>query len=150
MEVVPRRAIRPDDPRLLAQLVFCLASSNQLEKAEAKLGLLPAAIERHASGIDRTNWNVIMAADRWLIAFRRGLLAEGHDHYEQAMRTAKEYELNDSAAIAILYYAREVTRTEPEHGRQILGEARSVLTAFHEPLRHIYEQVLLRAEQQLK
>jgi hypothetical protein len=143
-------AANPDDPRVLAQLVFCFASSNRLDEAEAKLAQMPPAVDRHASGKERDEWNVVMEADRGLIAFRRGLFADGNHHYEQAIRSATSHGLRETAAAALLYYAREIARADPNHGLKALSDARAVLVAFHESIRHVYEQVIVRAEQRLR
>jgi hypothetical protein len=82
-----------------------------------------------------------------LIAFRRGLAADGHVFYSRAIEHAARHGLREAGAAAVLYYAREVARAEPKHRTRSILEARPALDLFTGPLRHVYAEVLARIEE---
>ena len=139
-------AANPDDPRLIAQRVFFHASAGELEEAEVLLSEMPAAVEQHVSGSEKAEWEVVMEADRGLIAFRRGHATAGQAHYDRAIRLAADNRLRETGATAFLYYAREVARAVPARAGAVIADARQLLDVFHPSVRHVYEQILVRAE----
>lgn len=132
----------PDDPRLIAQLAFCHAYQDDLERAEQLLLELPTAIAHHPTIASKLHWDVLQAADRGLIAFRRGRIEDGRREYERAIRLATEHEERQLAATALLYYAREEARASPSTAATTLAEARRALDAYPSVIRPLYEQLL--------
>jgi hypothetical protein len=121
----------PGDPRLIAQLLYCRASDGQVEAAESLLEKLERTIRQGESGRSEAEWNVILSADRGLLAFRRGNHAEGRRFYEAALEIAVENRLAQFAASAYVNYVREEVLTNP--GLQIpeddLGRAAQAFPA---------------------
>ena len=69
----------PGDPRLLAMKFYCLASTNEIVRAKTILDDLPDIISRHPKDIPSTQWDVLLEADRGLLAFRSGNYSLGRD-----------------------------------------------------------------------
>ena len=138
------RAANPHDPRLIAQLAFCRASLGDLEAAEQLLtDTLPGAIKRYSGIRPAAEWMVLEAADRGLIAFRRGQLTEGHRHYSRAIELAVHHRLKELATVATLYYAREQAHVLSDSSG-ILSDARQMLAALAPVTRPAYECLLRR------
>lgn len=133
----------PSDPRPVAQLVFCYATQNRLSDAEAELNLLSVLL-RHNEHADE-DWDVLNAANRGLISFRRGDTEQGRQHYERAIQLATARKKKQLAAGALIYLVREECRANPAAADQLIARARPVLDAWPSFLRPAYEQLLQRA-----
>lgn len=107
------RLANPDDPRLLAQLFYCQASRGEVDAAESILPRLETAIENDESGRSAEEWEVMLNADRGLLAYRQGHVVEGRRLYGEAMRVAKSNKLRETHALALLNYVREEARWNP-------------------------------------
>ena len=107
------RLANPEDPRLLAQLFYCRASRGEVGAAAAVLPKLETAVDSDESDRSPEEWKVMLHADRGLLAFRRGQVAEGRRFYGEAMRVAKSNNLSQVHALALLNYAREEARLNP-------------------------------------
>jgi len=105
------RAANPDDPRLLAEVIYSEASCGRWEEAEK---LLPALqrLARRDEGRS-TEWEVMIVADKGLIAYRRGDREQGRVYYEQAIDLATRNDLNQWAASAHLNHMREEMIANP-------------------------------------
>lgn len=103
----------PDDPRLLAQLLYCEGSQGHVVEAEELLRVLMGAITRHPGIQSDSQWEVMLTADRGLIAYRRGDVAAGRSHYENAMSIAASNRLPEFAATAYLNLIREEALANP-------------------------------------
>ena len=107
------RLANPNDPRLLAQLFYCKASRGEVDSAESILPRLETAIEDDEGHRSPEEWEVMLHADRGLLAYRRGHMAEGRRLYREAMRVAKSSKLREAHALALLNYVREEARSNP-------------------------------------
>lgn len=134
----------PDDPRILSQLVFCKASQGLLSEAERLLGKLEGVVTSDARSEAFYRWEVLMAADRGLIAFRRGDTQEGRRQYREAIELAAKHRLHHLEAIAAIYFAREVRLSGAQDEAEILGEAEKALQHIAPPLRPAYGLLLRR------
>ena len=107
------RLANPDDPRLLAQLFYCRASRGEVDAAESVLPRLETAIENDEGHRRPEEWEVMLHADRGLLAYRRGHVAEGRRLYDAALRVAKSNKLREAHSLALLNYVREEARSNP-------------------------------------
>lgn len=105
------RRSNPGDPRLLANEFYALASLGRIEEAAVTL----ASLERVAqgSGWSQPEWEVLLEADRGLLAFRRGDTARGVDHYRTAIGMATRIGFQELSAHAYLNMAMELVRHDP-------------------------------------
>ena len=134
--VVAARLANPEDPRLLAQLFYCQASRGEVGAAESILPRLETAIENDESDRGREEWEVMLHADRGLLAFRQGHVAEGRRLYGEAMRVAKSTNLREAHALALLNYVREEARSNPMAAIDY-GELRKAVDVFPPATRRI-------------
>ena len=101
------RVANPGDPRLVAQLLYCKASVGQLESARALLPELERlALAPQAKGRPE-EWEAVIEADRGLLAFRSGDVGSGRAHYQNAIEVASRRGLKQTAATALVNFARE-------------------------------------------
>jgi len=138
------RVANPDDPRLLTHLVYCYASMNELERAERLLTHeLAAAVRKSPHRMSDIEWQVISAADRGLIAFRRGLIAEGRLRYREAIETAMRARHPALRVGALINLAREEALANPS---AVLPseELEDALGGLPEELRPPYERFIDR------
>ncbi|MDX2208047.1 MAG: hypothetical protein SFU57_10415 [Gemmatimonadales bacterium] len=108
----------PSNPRLLANEFYALASLNKVGEAADTL----AELDRLASGSGwtRLEWDVLLEADRGLLAFRSGDPQRGSAHYRRAMDIAAAEGFLEHGAHAFLNFAMEQVRSDP---RSDLSEA---------------------------
>lgn len=104
------RVANPDDPRLIADLLYNKASIDDVDAAETLLSSLENSIEDSQIDWPKGGWDVVLAADRGLIAFRKGNYASGRDWYSKALHVATEEELPEFGASALMNLAREESR----------------------------------------
>lgn len=104
------RIANPDDPRLIADLLYNKASADQVDTADALLPVLERALVTDDAGQSEAEWRVLLAADRGLIAFRRGLHEVGRQHYANALDMASRGGLREFGASALINVAREEAR----------------------------------------
>ena len=138
------RLANPDDPRLILQLIYCVASQGDPDEAERLLTEdLPVAIRRHPGRLPENDHKIFEVADRGLIAYRRGQVQEGRLHYERAMTLAREAGSPTLEAGALLNFLREEALANP--GSAIPWESASaLLKAFPASVRPFYESFLER------
>lgn len=101
------RAANPGDLRLLAQLLYCQACAGMLDEAERNLRLLETSVKGISSQLLDAEWEVLLNADRGLIAFRRGHLEEGRRWYKMAADVADAHRLPEYAASVLINFTRE-------------------------------------------
>lgn len=107
------RLANPHDPRLLANLFYCRASVGDTEEARKILPELESAV-RSSQGVGiSAEWEVTLAADRGLLAFRSGNPTEGRRLYDEALKVAREHSLREIYAMALLNFIREEVRLNP-------------------------------------
>jgi tetratricopeptide (TPR) repeat protein len=135
----------PGDARAIAQLAYCYASNDRLDEAETKLDELAVVVRRQGGDHTSGAWDVYTAADRGLIAFRRGNLLEGRRQYLRAIEIATDRKLRETAAIAILHYVAEEACSHPAEAARYLAEGRRALDAIDAVVRPAYERILDRA-----
>jgi tetratricopeptide (TPR) repeat protein len=128
------RVANPDDPRLIAELLYNKASIDDVDSAEELLPSLERSIEGSQVDLPQAGWDVLLAADRGLIAFRRGSYAAGRDWYSKALDVASEHGLPEFGASALMNLAREEARIGggANVGREALERAVEV---FPQPAR---------------
>lgn len=126
------------DPRLMVSRFYSEASSGRLAEASASL----AELEQHdsAPGYSPAEWQVLLEADRGLLAFRSGNQERGTQHYERAIGIAAEGGFRSMGALAYLHYLMEVVRVAPttaiedselDRALDLLPmSSRTVMTAF--------------------
>lgn len=110
----------PNEPILLNNLAFSLASSGQIEKAEKVFQRIKPA------NIRDDNELVAITATQGLLLFRRGYADEGRLFYRQAIAAAKKHGFKKSVAVGSIYLAREEARLNTDEAR------RSIEVAFDE------------------
>jgi tetratricopeptide (TPR) repeat protein len=110
------RAANPNNPHLLAQLVFCYASLGKLGSAQQLLSNLEDTLRFDTGDRSAPEWRPFLAADRGLIAFRQGKIDEGRGYYDEAIRLSSEGGWLVIAATAQIYRAREEARVNPSEG----------------------------------
>jgi tetratricopeptide (TPR) repeat protein len=119
----------PGDIRLTVQSLYCLASMGRVDEAAAQLPLLETAAASGDSTFTPPAWDVLLAADRGLLAFRNGNVEEGRAAYAGAIELAAANRLREAGASALINYIREEARIGegPPVGAQ---EVRDVIGAF--------------------
>lgn len=93
----------PKSPHLRNSLIFALGASGNLQAAEA------AIAEMKSVDLDRVN-ELILSANRGLVAFRRGRLGSGEAFYKAAIAGFKRQGHDHLSVSALAYFAREATR----------------------------------------
>ena len=78
----------------------------------------------------------MLHADRGLLAYHRGHVAEGRRLYGGAMRVAKSNKLRETHALALLNYVREEARSNPISPVDF-GELRKAVDVFPRATRGI-------------
>lgn len=144
--VAAARLANPDDPHLLAQLFYCRASRGEIDSAESMLPRLEAAISNDRGHRSPKEWEVMLHADRGLLAYRRGHVAEGKRLYHEAMRVAKSSKLREAHAMALLNYAREEARSNPLAPVDY-GELQNAVDVFPRAVQGIVEHFLKQIPQ---
>ena len=134
--VAAARLANPDNAELLAQLFYCRASRGEVDAAESVLPRLEAAIENDESHRGPKEWEVLLHADRGLLAYRQGDVTEGRRLYSVALRVAKSNKLREAHALALLNYVREEARSNLALPVDI-GELRSAVDVFPRAIRGI-------------
>ena len=140
------RLANPEDPHLLAQLFYCQASRGEIDSAESMLPRLETAIENDQGHRSPEEWEVMLHADRGLLAYRRGHVEEGRRLYHEAMRVAKSNKLREAHALALLNYAREEARSNPLVPVEF-GELQKAVDVFPRAVRGIVEYFLKQIPQ---
>lgn len=104
------RVANPDDPRLIADLLYNRASVGEVEAAEDLLPVLERSIAERTAERLKGEWDVLVAADRGLIAFRKGEHEVGRTWYAKALEMASAGGLQEFGASALINLAREEAR----------------------------------------
>jgi tetratricopeptide (TPR) repeat protein len=108
-------------PRLLANYFYALACSGRVPEAAVTLANLEAS---GTTGIwQDVERNILLEADKGLLAFRSGDLEHGVKHYTEAMELADKAGLPEMRAHAYLNFVMESVRANP--GQAIDEEALS-------------------------
>jgi tetratricopeptide (TPR) repeat protein len=92
--------VNPDDPMLINNLAFALASANKLDEAASILKRIDLAQTSDASAIT-------LAATHGLLLFRAGFPDRGRELYQLAIRRANNQGIVKYRVMADLYLARE-------------------------------------------
>ena len=138
------RLANRDDPRLIVELIYCLASQDKIDDAESLLLTdLPRAVSRRPGIMSDVSLRVIETADHGLIAFRRGDFPNGRRFYERAILFAREAGSDVLAASALLHFLREEARANLTADLP-WEQARQALKAFPPNTRPFYERFLGR------
>jgi tetratricopeptide (TPR) repeat protein len=135
----------PEDPQLILQLIYCVASQGKTDRAERLLTHdLPNSVRRNPSDIPTAHLPVFVAADQGLIAYRRNQFAQGKACYERAIALARDARDPALEAAALLNLIREEVRANPS---SIVPweKAEHVLKAFPTSDRLFYERFLERS-----
>jgi tetratricopeptide (TPR) repeat protein len=110
----------PDDPMLINNLAFALASANRLEEAEEIVKKINLDEVSGAKAIT-------LAATTGLLLFRTGFPDRGRELYQLAIRRANNQQILKYRVMADLYLAREelIANTPIAHdaAARALGEA---------------------------
>lgn len=110
----------PQDPTILNNLVFALATSNRIVEAEMYKARWPS-FESMELG-DQTAY----LATNGLIAYRKGDIEEGRVLYQQAVTTARRSGDKELEALAAIYFAREELLVRSMHAEEIIRQALEV------------------------
>ena len=140
------RLANPDDPRLLAQLFYCRASGGELEAAESILPQLEAGSKNDTGYQSSEEWEVMLHADRGLLAYRQGRVSEGRRHYRTALDFAQSNKLREAYALALLNGAREEVRSNPAVQVDI-SELRNAVDVFPRATRAVVAAFLKQIPQ---
>ena len=141
------RRVCPLDPSLIAQETYVRAELGDLRGAEQLLAKrLPLAIRTSGESTDDIRWAVPMAADRGMIAFRRGRRKEGRFHYQNAVALAgTKRKHRYMATAARWHWIREECR-----GRELTPAMRSEWHDVHSSMssiqRAVYGMAMERAD----
>jgi tetratricopeptide (TPR) repeat protein len=139
------RFANPDDPHLILQLIYCIASQGDADEAERLLTqVLPIAVRHQPNEIPVAHLPVFMAADQGLIAYRRGQFDLGRSHYERARTLARDARAPTLEAAALLNYIREEVRVSPNSAVP-WAEADKLVRVFPNNTRLFYEAFLERS-----
>lgn len=124
----------PDDPVLLNNLAFELASADEAERAKGVFGRITPELIRSASlsAEARSSLPVVLSATAGLIAFRLGDTDQGRAGYEQALQLARRQKNQWYEAGALLYFARERARLREADAAALLGEAEPLVRALRD------------------
>ena len=133
----------PEDPRLLAQLLYCQACSGMVDVAEQNLRKLEKTVKGTESQRSDTEWEVVLNADRGLIAFRRGQIEEGRRWYGSAIELARTHQLTEYAASALINFSREEVLVG---GHVDMSELKSVVGLFPPVTRQVVARCVERIE----
>ena len=114
--------LRRDAPLLLNSAAFALASTGKLDEAESKLD----CVKESASEIIK---NVVLA-NRGLIAYRRGDIAEGRRFYCEAIDGFKKLGSSRLSANARVYMAREADLANEADAAVLLRQAKTYAEPF--------------------
>jgi tetratricopeptide (TPR) repeat protein len=117
-------SMRPGAPKLVNSLVFCLASVGRLDEAERELDAFNWSVEDESS-------QHVAAANRGLLAFRRGASEEGRAHYKSALEGFQRLGDRGLAAEAKAYLAREESFAGQESAAMAIEEARKTWTQLY-------------------
>jgi len=101
----------PSDPSVIAQILYSEASAGRTQVAEALLPRLEEAINGDTAAHSRMEWDILVNADRGLIAFRKGDVLKGRQLYAIAMNQAVSRGLSQIGASALMNYVREEVLT---------------------------------------
>lgn len=126
---------RPDDPMLLNNLAFELASADRAREAAQVLEkVTPRLIERSSlSPETRSSLPIVLAATAGLVAFRLGDRSQGTAGYETAVVLARAGQKPWYEASALLYLARELARVRDVGAVAALKRAEPLVKAFGTP-----------------
>lgn len=128
------RVANPDDPRLIAELLYNRASVGEVGAAEDLLPVLERSIADCPAEPLKGEWDVLVAADRGLIAFRRGEHEVGRTWYAKALEMASAGGLQEFGASALINLAREEARIGARSRVDSVALARAI-EAFPPPAR---------------
>jgi tetratricopeptide (TPR) repeat protein len=140
------RLANPSDPGLMAQLIYAYGSLGRVEEAAALLDQLPTAIRKSPLPHDAVEWDILMMADRGLIAFRSERIAEGRELYEKAVALAKEHDLRHHMGSALLHWSREETLASVQSPLPV-DQLRTALELFPASVRPMWESFVARIQQ---
>lgn len=138
VEEMARRALlaRPIDFALRNNLVFTLASANNLEKASQEAAAMPAKLL-----VDERN-RAVWKATLGLLAFRTGSIEEGRALYNKTIAHLSEMDDRDGLAYAAAFLAREELRAATPHALEALQRASHLAAqTSSEPLRALIGQL---------
>ena len=124
----------PGDPRLVADLLYNRASAGDIDAAVELLPTLERLIG--SSDVDRTRaeWDVLLAADRGLLAYRGGDIQMGREWYRQALGIALDHGLREFGASALINFEREEALASPSP-RPNVKALQGAIDAFPPPSR---------------
>lgn len=97
----------PGNPRIIANALYCEASAGRVDAAVEWLAKLEDAIRKSPGGRSAPEWEIMLLADRGLIAFRKGDSATGRLQYRAAFALASRAGLPQYGASAFINYMRE-------------------------------------------
>lgn len=117
---------RAEDPILLNNLAFSLASQNKPTAARAKL-------DRMTLLSLNTEETILRLATSGLIDFRLGNLAAGREQYRDAVSLARGSRYQEHRIWARLFYAREECALDRPTALTLLDEASHELSSLHGP-----------------
>lgn len=128
----------PNNPTILNNLVFALASLNRLEEAERYHARWP---EYESLGLwDQTAYR----ATSGLILYRRGHVEEGRRQYREALSVAGRSRDKQLQAMATIYFAREELLLQTTYAESVIGEALEVGKTCDSPEVRLWNQALER------
>jgi tetratricopeptide (TPR) repeat protein len=117
----------PDDPVLLNNLAFELASSDRVVEAASEFRKIQR--ERIKDG----GTQIALWATSGLIAYRSGDSVTGRINYEEAIGLARQLKQDESEAMATLYHTRERLRINDTEVETDLARVREILARYHHP-----------------
>jgi tetratricopeptide (TPR) repeat protein len=136
------RLANASDPRLVALILYCRASAGDLAGAQLLFPELERLVRADETETTRAEWDVVLEADKGLLAFRSGSPVEGRLHYENALQLAARHRLRESAATALVNLAREEALATGQMLDQELLDA--AVIAFPQPIRGVVEAFVRR------
>jgi tetratricopeptide (TPR) repeat protein len=117
----------PDDPVLLNNLAFELASSDKVKEARIEFHKIkPEAIKGKST-------RIAVWATSGLIAYRSGDLVTGRLNYEEAIGLAQQLKDEEIEAMARLYHIREQLRVDDAEIGTDLARVREIIARYHHP-----------------
>lgn len=128
-------ACNPSDPLLRTNLVFALASGGDIDEAIKETAVLSGR------SLDRGT-EVVMLANRGLVAFRMGDEGTGRALYHQAIDLATEIGDRERRAWAMVFLAREEVRVRYADWRDTIVRAEKAIASLSPSSRRLADSML--------
>lgn len=126
----------PEEPILLNNLAFALASSDQIYRANEAFSKIKLSKVRDESEM------IAITATQGLLLFRNGLPDAGRLYYKRAIDQATRRGFKDSRTVAAIYLAREEARLQTAETHDAVDFALAEANGSHWHIKDIADRIL--------